>query len=131
MYYFLFKNILFIGDITMINYLKCMLYTLIGLVIGTILVTILNYFNLVKGLPLGLITLLIPIISIIIGSYKVGKTSNQKGYIEGLKYGVIWIILFVITNLIIKNFHITSIIYYIVILLLSMFSASIGINKKK
>ena len=75
--------------------------------------------------------LLIPIIGIFIGSFLIGKTSNQKGYIEGLKYSIIWIILLLIINLITKNFTIISIIYYITLTFISMLAAVLGINQKK
>lgn len=115
----------------MINYLKSTLYTLSTILIGTILITILNYFNILNGIPLKIIMLLIPIISIFIGSFKLGKQSTKKGYIEGLKYGIIWTILLTIINLIIKNFTLLSIIYYIILILISTLSGSLGINKKK
>lgn len=115
----------------MINYLKSTLYTLSTILIGTILITILNYFNILNGIPLKIIMLLIPIISIFIGSFKLGKKSTKKGYIEGLKYGIIWTILLTIINLIIKNFTLLSIIYYIILILISTLSGSLGINKKK
>lgn len=115
----------------MINYLKSMLYSLLSILISTILITIFNYFNILTRLPLKIIMLLIPIVSIFIGSYKIGKISNKKGYIEGLKYGLIWIIIILTINLISKNFTLISIIYYIILLLTSTLAGVIGINKKK
>lgn len=115
----------------MIYYLKSMIYTIITILIGTILLTIFNYFNILNGLPLKIIMLMIPIIGMFIGSFKIGKASNKKGYIEGLKYGGIWVILLLVINLITKNFTLTSIIYYVVLLILSAFASILGINKKK
>ena len=114
----------------MINYLKSMIYTISAILIGTIIITILNYFNILNGIPLKIIMLLIPIVGIFIGSFMIGKISNKKGYIEGLKYGGIWIFLLLIINLIIKNFNITSIVYYIILLLISIASGILGINNK-
>lgn len=115
----------------MINYLKSMIYTISVILVSTIILTIFNYFNILNGIPLKIIMLLIPLIAVFIGSFKIGKTSNKKGFIEGLKYGIIWILLLLIINLIIKNFTLISIIYYIVILLISTFAGVLGINKKK
>lgn len=117
--------------IYMINYLKSMIYTISTILIGTTILTILNYFNILNGTPLKTLMLLIPVIGVFIGSFLIGKTSNQKGYIEGLKYGIIWIISLLIINLITKNFTITSIIYYIILILISIFAGVLGINKKK
>lgn len=115
----------------MINYLKSMVYTLSIILISTILLTIFNYFNILNGITLKIIMLLIPIIGIFIGSFKIGKTSDKKGYIEGLKYGSIWILILLIINLINKKFTLLSIIYYIILLLISAFASALGINKKK
>lgn len=115
----------------MINYLKSILYTTVTLFIGTIIITIFNYFNLLNGISHKIITLLIPIIGILIGSYLVGKTSTKKGYIEGLKYSIIWIVILLIINLITKNFSLTSIIYYFILIIISLLAGAIGINKRK
>ena len=93
----------------MYKYLKSSIYTLCILIGCAIIMTILNYFNILMGNVLKITELLIPIISIFIGSYILGKSSNNKGYIEGLKYGMAWIILFLIINLISKNLEKTTI----------------------
>lgn len=114
----------------MITYLKSMAYTLGTILIGTIIITIFNYFNILTGTLLKIISLLIPIIGIFIGSYKIGKISSKKGYIEGLKYGLIWVFLLLIINLILKAFAVSSIIYLVILILISMAAGVIGINKK-
>lgn len=115
----------------MISYLKSMLYTSGIILITTIILTVLNYFNILSGLPLKITMLIIPIAGVFIGSFLIGKSSNQKGYIEGLKYGIVWIILLTIISLLTKSFHITSIIYYVITLLLSVLASILGINRKK
>jgi len=114
-----------------LNYLKSTIYTLITILIETIIIAILNYFNILSGTPLKIINLLIPLIGVLLGSFVLGKKTTQKGYIEGLKHGTIWILILLAVNLITKNFHITSIIYYIILLLASTFSGVLGINSKK
>lgn len=115
----------------MFKYLKSSIYTLCILIGSTIIITILNYFNILMGNVLKITELLIPIISIFIGSYILGKSSNNKGYIEGLKYGVVWIILFLIINLISKNFTYLSLIYYLILIITAIVSSIIGINRRK
>ena len=78
------------------NYLKSLLWCFCILIISSIIITIFNYFNVINGIVLKIIFLIIPIISIFIGSYRLGKLSNEKGYIEGIKYGLIWVILFAV-----------------------------------
>lgn len=115
----------------MYKYLKSSIYTLCILIGSTIIITILNYFNILMGNILKITELLIPIISIFIGSYILGKNSNNKGYIEGLKYGMAWIILFLIINLISKNFTYLSLIYYLILIIIAIVSSIIGINRRK
>ena len=115
----------------MFKYLKSSIYTLCILIGSTIVITILNYFNILMGNVLKITELLIPIISIFRGSYMLGKSSNNKGYIEGLKYGMAWIILFLIINLISKNFTYLSLIYYLILIIIAIVSSIIGINRRK
>ena len=102
------------------NYLKSLLWCFGILIISSIIITIFNYFNVINGIVLKIIFLIIPIISIFIGSYRLGKLSNEKGYIEGIKYGLIWVILFAVICLICKVFDWTSIIYYFILLFISI-----------
>ena len=113
------------------NYLKSLLWCFGILIISSIIITIFNYFNVINGIVLKIIFLIIPIISIFIGSYRLGKLSNEKGYIEGIKYGLIWVILFAVFCLICKAFDWTSIIYYFILLFISILGSILGINKKK
>ena len=113
------------------NYLKSLLWCFGILIISSIIITIFNYFNVINWIVVKIIFLFIPIISIFIGSYRLGKLSNEKGYIEGIKYGLIWVILFVIICLICKVFDWTSIIYYFILLFISILGSILGINKKK
>ena len=113
-----------------INYLKSMIWTLGIIIVCSFIITIFNYFNIINGNILKIIFLFISIIGIFIGSYKIGKVSNQKGYIEGIKYGLIWVILFVIICLICKVFDWTSIIYYFILLFISILGSILGINNK-
>ena len=113
------------------NILKSLLYFFISIIISTILLTILNYFNILNSKTISLLKFLIPVISISITSYLLGKKTIKKGYIEGLKFGGIIIIVFFIISLLFRNLNIKSIIYYIILLLSSILSSMIGINKRK
>ena len=117
--------------IKMISYLKSSLYTLGILLISTIIITVLNYFNILSGTPLKILYFIIPILSIAIGSYILGKNTNIKGITTGLIYSSIWSIILLIINIFLKQLDLTSIIYFIIIILLSMFFSILGKNKKK
>lgn len=128
---FFYSTSYYLLVIFVMSYLKSMVYTLGIILISTVIITIFNYFNLLSGIPLKVVRLLVPLIGIFIGSFKIGKVSSRKGYIEGIKYGIIWVVLMLIINLITKNFTITSIIYYILLLLVSAFAGVLGINRKR
>ena len=117
--------------INMKNYLKSSICTLCIMIISTIVIAILNYFNIINGTLLNIIHYIIPIISVMIGSFLLGKTSSKKGYIEGLKYAGIWSIFFLIINIIIKELNISSIIFFAILILLGMLSSILGINRKR
>lgn len=113
------------------NYLKSFIWSLSIFISSILILTIFNYFNIINSNIIKIIELFIPPIAVFIGSYKIGKTSNQKGYIEGLKYGGIWVIIFIIFNLITKNITLIGILYLLLLILISILSSILGINKKK
>lgn len=99
--------------------------------IGTIFITILNYFNILNIKIISSLKLILPILSIFISSYILGTKSNKLGYIEGLKLGLIITITFLIITLLTKSFAIKTLIYYLILLLSSILGGMLGINKKK
>ena len=113
------------------NYLKSFIWSLGIFLSSIIILTIFNYFNILNGTILKVLELFIPLISIFIGSYKLGKTSNQKGDIEGLKYSGIWVIIFLLFNIITKNITLMGILYLILMILMGVFASILGINKKR
>lgn len=113
------------------NYLISIGYFFIILLTSTLIITTLNYFNLLPSKIVSIIKLLIPIISITIASYNIGIKSKQKGYLEGIKIGIIIITIFIIITLITDKIQIKTIIYYLIVLLTSILSSMLGINRKK
>lgn len=115
----------------MLNYLKSSLYTIGVMIICTIIITLLNYFNIINGTLLNIIHYIIPIISVMVGSFMLGRSSSKKGYVEGLKYAGIWSIIFLVINIFTKGLNWTSIIFFILLVFLSMLSSILGINRRK
>lgn len=112
------------------NYLRSFIWSLSFILISTIIITIFNYFNILNGTVLKVIELLIPLVAVFIGSYKLGKTKNEKGYIEGLKYGLLWAVILIIFNIINNSFTLSLVIYLVVFLAVSIFASILGINKR-
>ena len=110
----------------------------LGLFIGSfltlnIIITILNYFELLNSNIMSILKIIVIIISTILSGLYLGLRSNKKGYLEGLKLGGIIIVLLVIITIILKpiTFNKFTWLYYLIILVLEVLGATIGINKKK
>lgn len=115
------------------KYLKCLLYVFIPIITLTLIANLFYYFNLIGSNTVKYLTLIIPVISLIIGGIYIGKLGTKKGYLEGLKIGGIVILLFLSFSILglNKDINVKNIIYYIVLLLVSALGGIIGINKKR
>lgn len=113
------------------NLLKSLLIFFISILIGSLLITLINYFSILPSNIISILNLILPVTTIFISSYKLGKQSEKKGYIEGLKFGIIIILLFIFLILILDKLTIKSLLYYLILLLTSTLSSMIGINRKK
>lgn len=100
------------------------------ILVGNLFLTLFNYFNIFSPKILSILKLILPITAIIISSYKLGKQSEKKGYIEGLKLGLIIILIFSLFILLLDKFELKSLLYYIILLITSSLSSMIGINRK-
>lgn len=116
----------------MVKYLKSLLYILISIVLFSIIIATCSYFNIFSNTILNIFELLSITISMFIGGIYLGKSSNKKGYLEGLKIGFIVIFLLIGLNLLVydKSFTLSSIMFYAIILVSTILGSIIGINKK-
>lgn len=107
----------------------CFLYSVVSIFILTLILTILNYFNVINS---NTFRLIIIIISLLTGSYILGTKSIKKGYFEGLKFGFIFLIIILLLSIFLKEkIKINNLIYYLIILSTSMTGSMLGIQKKK
>lgn len=118
------------------NYLKnigiSLLY-IIGIIIGaTMLITILNYFNIITGTTLTISKILVCVISLFTGGVVIGRRSSKKGWLEGLKLSLIFIILLILFNYLGLGspIKLKNLLYYLIIIVSCVFGSIIGINKK-
>ena len=101
------------------------------IIISNIFITIFNYFDLLNSNIISILKFIVPIISMFISSFKLGINSKQKGYLEGLKMGGIAATVMIILVLLFDKLSIKSIIYYVILILIAIFSSMLGINYKK
>ena len=71
--------------------IKCYIPMIIFFIISLILITLLNYFDVIKNIKI--FKLIIPCITVLIGSLKFGKLNKFRGYLSGLYLGISFIIL--------------------------------------
>lgn len=106
-------------------------YFLVSVILATLILTILNYFNILGSGIISILKFLIPEVSICIISYLLGKKAVKRGYLEGLKIGGIIVLIFLIISFITKTFNMRSLIYYLILILSASLCSMIGINRKK
>ncbi len=108
------------------------LIAIMSLLLLLFLVTIFNYFDLFNHKVTNILIIMIPILSLILGGFYIGKKAIKRGYLEGLKLGIIFILIIVIINLILQeNFNLKDIIFYLILLSSSIFGSMVGINSQK
>jgi len=112
------------------KYLISYIYLFSIILILTIILSLVNYFTNYNSI---LIKIMIPIIAIFISTLILGKKTNTKAYLEGLKFTSIYLIIMIITNFIIlsNSLNIKTIIFYILSLFTGIIGSMIGINIKR
>ncbi len=112
------------------KYLISLGYIFSIILITSIILTIINYFDIINYNVLKILKTITSIISIFIGGFIIGKKSNKKGFLEGIKLGVIYVlIIFLLSILGLNNFKISKLLFYLMLILTSMLGSIIGINK--
>ena len=119
------------------KYLKNIIFSL-GIVLATIFVfsfmlTLLSYLNIISNSLTTIFKMLIPIISVLASSIVMGINSTKKGWLEGLKLGIlICILLFTFNILGLNNkFKIGQLLFYGILIFTSIVGSMIGITRKK
>lgn len=109
------------------------LYIIGFILILTFITTLFSYFNIINDKVTSIIKIIIPVISMFIGGFYIGKRSLKKGFIEGLKLGSLFSIILIIFNYLALNnsFKFKYLLFYIILITSSILGSMIGINRKK
>ena len=111
--------------------IKSIIITLIIFFSLTLIITILNYFNILSMKLVNILSYIVPFISYFTGGYLLGKKSQSKGFLEGLKLGIVYILILLLINILLfKEFNASTLISYIIVLTSCIFGSILGINKK-
>ena len=108
------------------------LYIILIMLVLTFILTLFSYFNIIGDKVISIFKIIIPVISLFIGGFLIGKKSLKKGWLEGLKLSLIFLILLIIFEYLAldQSFNIKNILYYLILSISSIFGSMIGISKK-
>ena len=116
----------------LINYLKRLGWMVLSIIISLVLIVTLYYFNIISSNIFHILEYSILIINIFISAFILGKCTQKKGYIEGIKYSIVIVFVFCILSLIMgENFNIKMFLYYLIFIITSVLGSMIGISKTK
>jgi putative membrane protein (TIGR04086 family) len=119
------------------NYLKnvgiSFIYIICFLLGLTFISTLFNYINLFGNTFINVLKVIIPIISLFVGGFVIGKRTGKKGWLEGIKLGLIFLAFLTIFNYLALDSSISlkTVIYYIILVIATTFGSMIGVNKFK
>lgn len=95
----------------------------------SIFLTIFNYFDIINFNTFKILKVITSIVSLFIGGFIIGKKSDKKGFLEGIKLGVIYVLIIFILSICLSNFKISKLLLYFMLILTSMLGSMFGINK--
>lgn len=111
---------------------KSLLISIIVLLVLTFIMTLLNYINFLKFNLVNILEIIILFITVFSGSFNIGKNSKKKGWLEGIKFGLIFLTILIVFNYLGFNikFEIKNLLYYLILLASSLLGGMIGIGFK-
>lgn len=111
--------------------LKCLGFYAIFLVLLVFICSLLNLIGVNSSIT-NLMIFLFNVAAFLFFGIKAGSKASSKGYIAGLKISGLFLLLLFIINLFTldKIFKLSTIIYYLILLLVGTFGGMLGINKK-
>lgn len=115
------------------NSLKYLAISFISILISLLLITIFYYYDILGSGVVNYLRLFMILLILFITSYKLGKKTEKNGYLEGGKFGLLNILVFLGISLLFFRdyFKLRLILYYIILLFTTILGSMIGINKTK
>lgn len=113
--------------------LKYSLVSLILIFVLLLFTSTLYYFDIIGSSAINYLRLLIIFFVLFFTSYILGKNTEKNGYLAGLKFGLVDILIFFLISILAfrSDFKIRIILYDIILLAISVLGSMIGINKSK
>ena len=118
------------------NYLKNLgisfIYSIFSLLILIFFMTVLNYFNVIKGSTVFFLVFNL-IFSVFLGAFIISKKCSSNGWFEGLKFGFLFLFFVSLLDYFGFNFsfNLKYLVFSVIILITSLFGGMFGINFRK
>lgn len=112
------------------KYLKAYLLFIIIVIISTLIFSSLSYIDIINEKINNTLSIIMLLISSIISGIYIGIKAKDKGYIEGIKIGLLNILIPTIIIIISKKINLIKIILILLIIIATTIGSIIGINKK-
>ena len=117
---------------TILKKYKYLLYFLLYILIISIIETIINLMIPLSTNTNQILSLILILSYIFISSIKKGINTEEKAYINGIKQGLLYTVILYITGLplLIYKLSIKRLLYFLIIIIITILGNIIGINKK-
>ncbi|MBR4178382.1 MAG: TIGR04086 family membrane protein [Bacilli bacterium] len=112
------------------NYLKSYILFITIFLIYLIIISAIYYFELFSYKTISVINFVFMIILFFITGFKISSLERNKGYFKGFIISICIIILFILISLISSKITLSSLIYYLSLILSSITGGIIGVTKK-
>lgn len=114
------------------KYGKASLFFLGITLFGVLILNTLSYFNIIGSGFVKVFSYIIFVLSFFVSGFVNGKHSKKKGWLEGLKYGLLLLLIIQIINFFVFKVHFNSpyLIFELLSLLIIVFGSMIGISKR-
>ncbi|MBP3920497.1 MAG: TIGR04086 family membrane protein [Bacilli bacterium] len=109
------------------------IYSVIFILGLTLLLTFFNYINFIKDGMFSFFMIFNLVVSIFVGGFIIGKRSTKKGWFEGLKFGIIFLVFLILINILGFNSKLSMkyLLFNIIIIISSIFGGMMGIGFRK
>ena len=113
-------------------YLKYLGFSFIFLLLGLLFISTLYYFDIIGSNFTTYFRFIYFLLIVFITSYKLGKLTEKNGYLTGIKFGLLYILVFAVLGVLVfsPKIHLRVLIYYLIIFITSILGSIMGIQKK-
>lgn len=112
------------------NYIKVILKYFIYLFLYILIISILNYFEILNSKTIRIINYIVNLLLFFTSGYKIASLEQKKGYLNGFLISIIIILFFIIISLFISKLNFISLVYYLSLITSSIIGGIIGVTKK-